>query len=45
MAKTPTDIRERAFEFAVRIIKLCTLMRSEVSQGHKLPTIESWDFN
>jgi hypothetical protein len=23
MIKTPTDIRERTFEFAVRIIKLC----------------------
>ena len=23
MSKTPKDIRERAFEFAVRIIKLC----------------------
>jgi hypothetical protein len=43
---TPKDIRERAFEFAVRIVKLCQYLDKQpgVPRTLSYQLIESWDF-
>jgi len=44
---TPKHIKERAFEFALRIVKLCQYLDKQpgVPADLGLPTPQSWNFS